>query len=82
MENFDNYCRNLIKKTRKLIRQTQIGVISHDDELTFDDETLGIPENDFELPIQVENKEHKNRSGEENVKNENTEMDKVEFSNR
>lgn len=56
IENFDNYCRNLIKKTRKLIRQTQIGIASpSDDEIVFDDDILDIPSDEPETPIQLDN---------------------------
>ena len=41
VENFENYCRNLIQKTRKLIRETQIGTeLSDERETTFDDELV------------------------------------------
>ena len=56
IENFDNYCRNLIKKTRKLIRQTQIGIAPpSDDEIVFDDDILDIPSDEPETPIQLDN---------------------------
>ena len=41
IENFENYCRNLIAKTKKAIRETQIGINPpNEDELTFLDEDI------------------------------------------
>lgn len=41
IENFENYCRNLIRKTKTLIRQTQVGVAPPtEDELAFDDDSF------------------------------------------
>ena len=43
VENFDNYCRNLIRKTKKLIRETQIGLEPPtEDELTFVNEDFNM----------------------------------------
>lgn len=44
LENFDNYCGNLIKKTKRLINATRIGSKHHDDgELVFDEENVELP---------------------------------------
>ena len=41
IENFENYCRNLIRKTKTLIRQTQVGVAPPtEEELAFDDDSF------------------------------------------
>ena len=41
IENFENYCRNLIRKTKTLIRQTQVGVAPPtEEELVFDDDSF------------------------------------------
>ena len=46
----------MIKKTRKLIRQTQIGIAPpSDDEIVFDDDILDIPSDEPETPIQLDN---------------------------
>ena len=43
VENFDNYCRNLIRKTKKLIRETQIGLEPPtEDEITFVNEDFNM----------------------------------------
>ena len=57
IENFDNYCRNLIKKTTKLIRETQVGIaLPADDEIVFDDNILDkIISDEQKTPIKVNN---------------------------
>lgn len=41
IENFENYCRNLIRKTKTLIRQTQVGIAPPtEEELAYDDDSL------------------------------------------
>lgn len=56
IENFNNYCGNLIKKTRKLIRQTQIGIAPpSDDEIAFNDDIVDVLSDEPEEPIQPDN---------------------------
>ena len=56
IEEFENYCKNLIRKTLKLIRATQIGIVHEDSELLFDDvlSSLGAIQVDEELEPEVE----------------------------
>lgn len=87
VENFDNYCRNLIKKTRKLIRQTQIGIAPpSDDEIVFDDDILDIPTDEQEVPIQQDDEianhdntrnEDETKDSEETVTLDNIEMERI-----
>lgn len=85
IENFDNYCRNLIKKTRQLIKQTQIGIAPpSDDEIVFDDDILDSPSNKKETPIQPDNGVVDNTRREDEPRdNEKTaRLDKVEMERR
>lgn len=51
-EDFGGYCKRLISKTKKLIRETQVGIRPlDDDEIVFDSDLLDIPPED-EPPAQ------------------------------
>ena len=59
VENFDHYCTNLIKKTKKLIRQTQIGIQPHSDsEIAFDNSLIDSASASSGTPIQPDAEFH------------------------
>lgn len=80
--NFDNYVRNIVKKARKLIRETQIGLAPpEDDEIQFDDDEIDISDSFTEEPEKGENiKDNENEH--ENIKKDYEEMSKIEVERK
>lgn len=88
VENFDNYCRNLITKTKKLIRETQVGIAPPaDDEIVFDDDILDVLSDGLKPQVQPANESIDDKdtriSGEnEEIEKNITSLDKVEMERR